>query len=63
MRLRSPLLGFVGLLVLGTIALSLVRGDLGLADAGERTGILFLVLLGVDRFLLPLVQQLITRED
>lgn len=62
MRLRSPLLGFVGLLCLGLVALSLVRGDLGLADAGVRAGVVFAVLVGLDRFVLPLLASTITRK-
>ena len=55
MKLRSPLLGFLGLLCLGLIGMSLVRGNLGLADAGERTAALFGVLYALDRFALPLL--------
>jgi hypothetical protein len=52
----------VGLLCLGLVALSLVRGDLGLADAGVRAGVVFAVLVGLDRFVLPLLASTITRK-
>ena len=63
MKLRSPSLGFVGLLCLGLIAMGLLRGDLDLADAGERTAGLFGVLFVLDRFALPLITGLLTRQD
>jgi hypothetical protein len=53
-KLRSPLLGFVGLLVLGTLSLSLVRGEVSITDAAARMGIVAGVLIGLDRFVLPL---------
>jgi hypothetical protein len=62
MKLRSPLLGFLGLLCLGLIAMSLLRGNLDLVDAGERTAALFGVLFAIDRFALPLIWGLLTRE-
>ena len=63
MRLHSPVLGFLGLLCLGLIGMSLLKGDLGLADAGERTAGLFAVLFALDRVALPLLNGFLTRQE
>lgn len=62
MRLRSPLLGFLGLLCLGLIAMGLLRGDLDLAHAGERTAALFGALYALDRFALPLLAGFLAKQ-
>lgn len=62
MKLRSPVLGFLGLLCLGLIGMSLVRGNLGLADAGVRTAALFGVLYALDRYGLPLLAGFLAKQ-
>jgi len=56
------MLGFLGLLCLGLIGMSLVRGNLGLADAGERTAALFGALYALDRFALPLLTGFLAKQ-
>jgi hypothetical protein len=60
MRLRSPFLAFVGLLVLGMAAVELLQGNLTVTDAAVRVGVVTAALVGVDRLLLPLAGALLT---
>jgi hypothetical protein len=57
--LRSRPLAIVGLLVVGVVALALVRGRLTIGEAALRVGLGLAVLLLLDRLLLPIAQALI----
>ncbi|MGB8650442.1 MAG: hypothetical protein WCD35_07245 [Mycobacteriales bacterium] len=67
MRLRTPFLGFLGLMVLGLVAVQLVKGDLSITDAALRVGVVAGALVAVERFLLPIAAALVSssrrRED
>lgn len=60
MGLRTPFLGFLGLVVLGLVAAQLVQGEITVTAAATRVGIVAAVLVGVERFVLPLARTLIT---
>lgn len=55
---RSPLLGLVGLIALGLVAVKLLQGDLTVTAAAYRIGILTVALVFTDRLLLPLAKDL-----
>ncbi len=59
MALRSPLLGLVGLVALGLVAMKLFTGDLGITQAAVRVGAVAAVLLVTERLLLPLAKSLV----
>lgn len=59
MTLRSRPLAIVGLLVVGVVALALVRGRLTIGEAALRVALGLAVLLLLDRLLLPIAQALI----
>ena len=57
-RVTSPLLGLVGLIALGLVAMKLLTGDLSVTQAAYRIGILTVFLVLTDRLLLPVAKQL-----
>jgi hypothetical protein len=59
-KLRSPLLGLVGLVAVGIVAMQLIKGDLSITDAATRVAIVAVVLTLVERLALPIARTLIT---
>lgn len=59
LRLRSPWLAALGLLAVVVVALGMVRGTLGVADAAVRLGVALLALVAVERIALPLAGVLV----
>lgn len=59
MTLRSRSLAVVGLLVVGYVALDLVRRRLGIGEAALRVVLVVLLLALADRVLVPLAQALV----
>ena len=59
LRLQSPLLGVLGLVALGLVAMKLVQGDLDIAQAATRIGVVAVVLLLTERLLLPVARSLV----
>lgn len=59
MRLRNPLLGVLGLLAVGAVALQLLTGRLALGQAALRVLVAVGVLVLVDRLLVPLARALV----
>lgn len=59
MKVRSPVLAAVGLLVVGIVALQLVQGQVTLTTAATRVAIVALCLGLADRFLVPLARSLV----
>ena len=55
---RSPLLAVLGLVAVGLVAVKLVEGGLTVTQAAVRLAVLQVVLLLVDRVLLPLARGL-----
>ena len=53
-RVRSPWLAGLGLVLVGVVALGLLRGSLSVTDAALRLGIGLALLVAVERLLLPL---------
>ena len=60
MRLRTPFLGFLGLLATALLALQLIQGALSITEAATRIGIVALALTAIERVALPLARTLIT---
>lgn len=56
---KTRLLAIFGLVMMLPIGLGLVRGDLGLDQAGVRTAVLLFVLAIADRVVVPLVRELV----
>jgi hypothetical protein len=56
---KTRLLALFGLVMMLPIGLGLVRGDLGLDQAGMRTAVLLVVLAIVDRVVVPIVRTLV----
>ncbi|MCW2599363.1 MAG: hypothetical protein JWM02_1192 [Frankiales bacterium] len=66
MRLRTPFLGFLGLLAVGVVALQMFEGRLSVSDAAIRIGIVAAALTAVEKVAMPLARSLIatgTRRD
>ncbi len=59
MRLNTPALGVVGLLVVGVVAIALLQGRLTITEAAVRVGAAVHALMLVDRLLLPLARGLV----
>jgi hypothetical protein len=59
MKLRTPVLGFLGLVAVGLVAMQLLHGDLSITDAALRIGIVAAALTAVERVALPLARTLI----
>lgn len=59
MRLSSPGLALVGLLGIAVVALGLLNGTLTVAQAGGRAGVVLVVLVGVDRMVMPFARALV----
>ncbi|MCU0271820.1 MAG: hypothetical protein MUE34_01165 [Acidimicrobiales bacterium] len=57
--MKTRLLALFGLVMMLPIGLGLVRGDLGLDQAGMRTAVLLVVLAIVDRVVVPIVRTLV----
>ena len=60
LKVRSPVLAFVGLLVVGIVALQLVQGEITVTAAASRVLIVTVALAVAERFLLPLARTLVT---
>jgi hypothetical protein len=58
LAVRSPLLGLLGLVAVGLVAVQLYQGDLTITQAAVRLGILQVALLLTDRLLVPLAHGL-----
>jgi hypothetical protein len=56
---RTRLLALFGLVMMLPIGLGLLRGDLGVDQAGMRTAVLLVVLAIVDRVVVPIVRDLV----
>ena len=61
MRLHSPVLGLLGLLALGAVAVQLLDGSLDVQAAASRIAVVLAVLLVVERVVLPLARALVGR--
>ena len=59
MSLRSPLLGLIGLIAVGLVAMKLFTGDLDITQAAVRVGVVAAVLLLTERLLLPIAKGLV----
>ncbi len=59
LRVTSPVLAFVGLVVLGLVALQLVNGEITVTAAAMRVLIVTVCLALVDKVVLPLARTLI----
>lgn len=59
MRLRSPLLALVGLFALGAVGLRLLDGRLSVSEAAMRIVIVLVVLLVIERVVLPMCRALV----
>lgn len=59
MRLSHRPLGVVGLVAVAVVALGLLQGRLTVEQAGKRGLVVLVVLVVVDRFLVPLAQALV----
>lgn len=59
MRLHTPLLGLLGLVALGLVAMKLVQGDLTITQAAARIGVVAVALLLTERLLLPVARSLV----
>lgn len=57
--MKTRLLALFGLVMMLPIGLGLVRGDLGIDEAGMRTAVLLVVLAIVDRVVVPIVRTLV----
>jgi hypothetical protein len=60
MKLRTPFLGFLGLIAIGLVAMQLLQGDLTVTAAATRIAIVALALTLIERIALPLARTLIT---
>ena len=60
LRVKSPVLAFVGLVVVGLVALALVQGQITVTAAATRVVIVTVCLAVVDMFVLPLARTLIS---
>lgn len=58
LAVRSPLLGLLGLVAVGLVAVKLYQGDLTVTQAAVRLGILQVALLMTDKVLVPLARGL-----
>ena len=59
MRVQSRGLALVGLLAVAVVALGLVQGELTVAQGAARIGLAVLVLVAVDRLVLPVARLLV----
>ena len=59
LRVTSPVLAFVGLVVLGLVALQLVQGEITVTAAATRVLIVTVCLAIVDKAVLPLARTLV----
>lgn len=60
LKVSSPLLAFVGLLVVGIVAMALVQGEITVTAAATRVAVVAVALSVADRYLLPLARTLVT---
>ena len=60
LRVKTPLLAFIGLVVVGIVAMQLLQGQITVTAAATRVGIVAVALGLVERYLLPLARTLIT---
>ena len=58
-KLRSPVLGLLGLIALGLVGVKLFQGDLSITQAATRVGVVAVGLLLTERLLLPLARSLV----
>ena len=59
LRLQSPVLGVLGLVALGLVAMKLVQGDLDITQAATRIGVVAVALVLTERLLLPVARSLV----
>ena len=59
MRLSYAPLGVVGLLAVAVVALGLLQGRLTVVQAGQRALVVLVVLVAVDRVLVPVARLLV----
>ena len=59
MRLTWRPLGFVGLVAVAVVALGLLEGRLTVEQAGRRALVVLVVLVVVDRFVVPFARMLV----
>lgn len=57
--LQSPVLGLLGLVALGLVAVKLYQGDLTITQAAGRIAVVAGVLVVTERLLLPLARSLV----
>jgi hypothetical protein len=57
---KTPALAMIGLIGVGLVAVKLWTGDLGVAQAGLRVGVLTAALIVAEKFFLPLAKSLVT---
>lgn len=60
LKVKSPVLAFVGLVVVGIVAVQLVQGAITVTAAAARVLIVTVALAVAERFLLPLARTLVT---
>lgn len=58
--MKTPLLAFVGLVVVGLVALQLVQGEVSITSAATRVVIVTISLAAVEKLALPLARTLVT---
>lgn len=59
LKVRSPLLAFVGLCVVGLVAMQLVQGAITVTAAAERVLVVAVALSLVDRWVLPVAKAMV----
>ena len=60
LKVGSPALAFVGLMVTGIVGLQLAQGQVSVGAAATRVLVVALSLAAVDRLVLPLARTLVT---
>ena len=60
LKVQSQLLAFVGLMVVGLVAMQLVKGEITVGTAATRVLVVTVALSMADRYLLPLARTLVT---
>ncbi len=60
LRVKTPILAFVGLLVVGIVALQLVQGAIDIPTASLRVLVVAVSLAAVEKLALPLARTLVS---
>lgn len=60
---HTPVSAVIGLLALAVIGVGLIRGQLDLAAAGERAGVVLVVAVLIDNLVAPVVQLVLPRAQ